>query len=229
MATSPWGRRRWAGPASEFHALDLPFERSVWLCRPSVPALILGSSQSLDTIDRASAMRRGIEVVRRRSGGGVVFVHPDDSVWIDVTIPRADPLWVDDVTKSMTWLGKAFVRALEPWIDAVDFGGPFFDGGANKAVCFASASPGEVFTARTGLPGAKVLGISQRRGRHGARFQCVAYRRWDPGSWADLILDGPTDRSLAGVSVGEVPMAGDDLLEALAHVLSGLHDHSGVP
>ncbi len=48
--------------------------------------------------------------------------------------------------------------------------------------CFAGLGPGEVT-----IGGRKAVGISQRRTRAGARFQCVAYERWDPGPLAALL------------------------------------------
>ena len=69
-----------------------------------------GSTQSVDDVNQNSADESGVLVSRRRSGGGAVFVHPSDSVWIDITISRDDPLWKDDVAQSMLWLGEFFVE-----------------------------------------------------------------------------------------------------------------------
>jgi lipoate-protein ligase A len=66
------------------------------------------------------------------------------------------------------------------------------DRDAARVVCFAAVGPGEVVR-----DGAKVLGISQRRTRHGARFQCVAYRS-HPG---DLV--GLLDSAVVGDAVQE--------------------------
>ena len=35
---------------------------------------------------------------------------------------------------------------------------------------------------------AKLVGLSQRRTRDGARFQCVLHRRWQPDRWWDLVV-----------------------------------------
>lgn len=107
-----------------------------------------------------------------------MYVHPKESVWIDVTIPRDDPLFVDDVSSSMLWLGDVFVEALQPWVNATTFRGTFDAGTDGRSVCFASTSPGEVFVGDE-----KLVGISQRRGREGARLQCVLYRSWQPELW----------------------------------------------
>lgn len=179
-----WVRHDWSGSAADFHALEPGAARALWWCSIDVPALILGSSQPASDLDVDAARAAGFDVVRRRSGGGLVPVGADAAVWIDVTIPHDDPLWVDDVTKSMTWLGDVFVRALAPWVGARVHGGSFEQGIDGRTVCFASASPGEVFVGDS-----KLVGISQRRGRYGARMQCVLYRRWEPDLWAGLLTD----------------------------------------
>ncbi len=50
-------------------------------------------------------------------------------------------------------------------------------------VCFAGTGPGEVVDAT----GAKLVGISQRRTRHSARFQTMLHRRWRPELVAALV------------------------------------------
>ena len=51
----------------------------------------------------------------------------------------------------------------------------------SHAICFAGVGPGEVL-----IDGAKVVGISQRRTRAGARFQCAVLRTWDPAELARI-------------------------------------------
>src|SRR5690606_25915326 len=58
-------------------------------------------------------------------------------------------------------------------------------------VCFAGLGPGEV----TVPGGAKVVGISQRRTRAAARFQCAALLDWDPGSLLDLLALTSVERA----------------------------------
>jgi lipoate-protein ligase A len=209
-ASSQWDFHHWAGKANDFHARDLDSGRGMWWCDVKVPALILGSTQSIEDIDPASAAVLGLDIVRRRSGGGAVYVHPTDSVWIDVTIGRDDPLWVDDVTQSMLWLGDAFVEALSPWVDAHVYRGPFRAGTDGRAVCFSSTSPGEVFVGDT-----KLVGISQRRGREGARLQCVMYRTWLPSSWVSALTSPDTRASTLDLRVATLDVASDDIVAAL--------------
>lgn len=206
-----WQRHDWQGSASDFHSFDPPAERAVWWCQVDTPALILGSSQTGDVVSLPRATELGIDVVRRRSGGGVVFVHPDDAVWIDVTIPRHDSLWVDDVGESMLWVGEMFVDALAPWLETSVYRGAYDAGSFGKEVCFASTSPGEVFAGS-----AKVVGISQRRTREGSRFQCVLYRRWVPDDWASCLVAHEAREAALSLRVSTVAASSGDIVSAVA-------------
>lgn len=205
-----WVLHEWTGTAADFHALEPVPERALWWCRVETPALILGSSQDAADVDADAARAAGLDVVRRRSGGGLVPVFPDGTVWIDVTIPRHDPLWVDDVTRSMTWLGRVFAEALSPWVPAVVHDGAFDRGADGATVCFASTSPGEVF-----VDGAKLVGISQRRGRDGARMQCVLYREWSPSAWTGFLTDPDVARRVGELRVATLDVAAADIAAAV--------------
>jgi lipoate-protein ligase A len=212
--TSPWNRHHWRGTAGDFHALNPAGERALWWCDVSQPALIVGSSQSVDLIDRDCAMSREIEVVRRRSGGGLVYVHPTDSVWIDVTIPRDDPLWTDDVSSSMLWLGDVFVQALSPWVAASSFHDRFIAGEYGRDVCFASHSPGEVFVGPD-----KLVGISQRRTRDGARFQCVLYRQWTSDTWLSCVTSPHAVEGVRQLRIASLDVSAADIVDAVFNAL----------
>lgn len=209
-ARDGWVLREWSGSAADFHAMDTVGERAMWWCTVDAPALILGSTQSADDVDHSIARRAGFEVVRRRSGGGIVPVEPGGTVWIDVTIPRHDPLWTDDVTTSMIWLGRVFANALAPWVSATVHEGPFQRGEDGRTVCFASTSPGEVFAG-----GAKLVGISQRRGRAGARMQCVLYRSWDPAHWTVALTDPDLARRVGELAVATIDAPAADIVAAV--------------
>ena len=58
---------------------------------------MLGSRQTPELVDADACARENIEIVRRRSGGGVVFLVTGEHIWLDIVIPRTDELWVDDV------------------------------------------------------------------------------------------------------------------------------------
>ena len=212
-----WGRHDWTGTAADFHAMELPYERALWWCNVETPTVILGSTQSVDDVNQNSADESGVLVSRRRSGGGAVFVHPSDSVWIDITISRDDPLWKEDVAQSMLWLGELFVEALSPWVHANVYRDTFSTGIDGRVVCFASSSPGEVFVGSN-----KLVGISQRRGREGARFQCVLYRHWRPGEWSQILASSDVRSRVAEISVTTLDIPAQTIVNAISDQLSGL-------
>jgi hypothetical protein len=86
-------------------------------------------------------------------------------------------------------------------------------------VCFGGTGPGEVV-----VGGAKVVGLSQRRTRDGARFQCSVPLAWDAGRHAELLAPGiarvaPGADPVEAMAEAPVrPVAGasaDDVLAAL--------------
>ena len=135
----------------------------VWSFEVEQPAVVLGSAQSDDVVDVVACRRAGVEVVRRRSGGGAVLLEPGAIVWFDVIVPaarlRAEGVG-DDVSRSMVWLGAHVVAGL----DALGLVGVSVHAGRmvtsrwSTLVCFAGLGPGEVV-----LDGHKLVGISQRR------------------------------------------------------------------
>jgi len=210
-----WGRHDWTGTAADFHAMDLPAERALWWCQVHDPTVILGSTQTIDDVDQKNAVESGLLVSRRRSGGGAVFVHPTDSVWVDITISRNDPLWKDDVAQSMLWLGDLFVEALSPWVQAQVYRDSFSIGVDGRVVCFASSSPGEVFVGTN-----KLVGISQRRSRDGARFQCVLYRQWQPTEWSHVLASPDVRSRVADIDVATLDIPALTLVNAISEQLS---------
>jgi len=192
--TSAWVVERHRGSAADLHALEWPdpLVSTVWLLQVDAPALVLGSTQKADTVDVDRLAADGIELARRRSGGGAVLLEPDASVWVDVLVPRDDPRWVDDVGRSFAWLGSAWVAALADLGvgDARVHAGALQCGRFGKQVCFAGIGPGEVT-----VDGVKIVGLSQRRTRAGARFQCVVHRAWRPDPYV----------AIAGVDPEELP------------------------
>lgn len=197
------------------HERDLGWERRMWLLEVDGPSLVLGSTQDIAVVDRARAARHGVAVARRRSGGGAVWLD-ESAVWIDVTISRGDLLWDDDVVRSGLWLGRAWAGALRHaglGGATVVESGTRETGPGRATLCFAAVAPGEVVDAT----GRKLVGISQRRTREGARFQCVAYRSWDPARLARCMADRAGALALDGSVVGTVPIGADDLLASLRH------------
>ena len=162
--TGSWSVERLTGSATELHSRDLPdpVERAVWILEATAPALVLGSTQPWIDVP-------GLEVCRRRSGGGAVLVRPGEVLWIDVLLPRGDPLWDDDVGRAAHWLG-------ETWRDALGAG--LVHTGQMIRTLWSSADLLRGRRPRRGARStdAKVVGVSQRRTRAGARFQCAVMR-----------------------------------------------------
>ncbi|MDQ4096764.1 MAG: hypothetical protein M3144_02695, partial [Actinomycetota bacterium] len=168
----------------------------VWLLDVERPALVLGSTQP----DPAGPPPPRLDVVRRRSGGGAVLVTRESVAWVDVLVPAGDRLWSPDVGRAFGWLGRSWVEALA----ALGVPGPQTHDGRlvtspwSREVCFAGLGPGEVT-----VGGRKVIGISQRRRRDGALFQCAALLAWDPGGTAAALgLPREAAADLAGVAAG---------------------------
>jgi lipoate-protein ligase A len=184
--------RRIATSAGEFHAHD-PEVGVAWFVEVDREAIVLGSRQHPGILDGSLGDDGAVEIVKRRSGGGLVHLVPGEHVWLDVTISRDDPEWTDDVVESMTWLGEHWVHALAQLGMEAHVHRARLDADAlGKLVCFASLGPGEVVDAT----GAKLVGISQRRTRDTARFQCTVLTAWRPERLASLLATTPAPGDL---------------------------------
>ena len=204
------------GTAGDLHGLALPEPAApaVWVMDVVAPALALGSRQSLDDADAGACAAAGVEVVRRRSGGGAVLLLPGEVVWLDVVLPRGHARWTDDVHDAMVRVGEAWVAALGAQVpgDLAVHRGRLVRDAWSDLVCFAGLGPGEVL-----LGGRKLVGISQRRTRDAARFQCLVHRRVDLAATAAL-LRGTPHAALPDVAVA-ADVDADVLALALAAVL----------
>jgi lipoate-protein ligase A len=105
-----WEVERSIGDAAGHHGRQLCDDgrRRVWVLEVDAPALVLGSVQPEADVDARAAASRGMSVVRRHSGGGAVLVEPGAVAWIDLVLPRGDPLWHDDVGVAAEWVGDAW-------------------------------------------------------------------------------------------------------------------------
>ncbi len=212
---------RSTGSAAAFHARPLPLSarREVAVLEVDRAAVVLGSTQALDAVDGRAAAGAGVDVVRRRSGGGAVLLEPGGAVWVDVVIPRDDRLWSDDVGRAFAWLGDVWAGALEDLgVEAEVHRGGLCTTPWSRLACFGGLGPGELTVA-----GRKVVGLAQRRTRSAARFQCAALLRWEPERLVRLLAMDPTDRARAAaeLSAAAAPVAvpGSLLVDAfLAHL-----------
>ena len=205
---APWRVRHQSGPSSTLFGDDplaAPVERSITVRRVDGPTVVLGSAQHATVVDAGRASSAGVAVVRRRSGGGAVWLDPSSITWLDITIPASDPLWEPDVGRAFWWVGDTWVAALA----AIGAGSVEVHRGGlrstswSRTVCFAGLGPGEVHQGD-----AKVVGIAQRRTRVGVLFQCGVLHHWDPGPLLHVLAltgderaDGATTLRAAGSGV----------------------------
>jgi lipoate-protein ligase A len=171
------------------------------------PTLVLGSSQPETVVNPE---RHDIRVVRRRSGGGAVWLDPAEQVWLDVVLPITHPRWIPDVTASFGWLGTVWMHTM------VDLGldeqsvavhrGVMQKSSWSDLLCFAGMGPGEVF-----VGGRKIVGMSQRRSRSAALFQCGVLLHWavdasvfSQGSIGPL---DPHDVQSVGIGLNDIVLA----------------------
>ena len=199
MLTIVWHTELHRGRAGEFHSREMPavVQPSVWWFEVERSALVLGSSQPIEHVDTQWCDHHDIDVVRRRSGGGAVLLQPADVLWADILIPSDHPLWTPDVSSSAQWVGEAWARALASLgHDGLSVHrGPMTHSTWSSRVCFAGRGAGEVM-----LGDQKVVGVSQRRVRQGARFQCALYSNWRPDAHVALFAaPGPSADDLDGL------------------------------
>jgi lipoate-protein ligase A len=222
-APAPWRVEHVELSVAAAHDADLTGPGAGRLVRVhaiTTPALVLGSGQRDDVVDRAAVARAGVDVVRRHSGGGAVLLAPGAVAWLDVVVPAGDPLWHDDVAVASHWLGSTWAVALRragaaavavhrgrlvrtPW---------------SSLVCFAGLGPGEVT-----VGGRTVVGISQRRTRHGARFQVAVLAQWDVVGILALLALSDGDRAAAASALATVAAGAAAPVDVLvAHFLDAV-------
>jgi len=206
---------RMAAPA-ELHASwpaaeQDPRVRRLAVCLPTRPSIVLGSTQSSDVVDAEAAQAAGIDVVRRRSGGGAVLVTPDDPVWVDLWLPVDDAQWSSDVTVAFGWVGAAWAAALGRFGLVgleVEGSGPGACTRWSSLVCFGGIGAGEV-----SIGGRKLVGLAQRRNRSGAWFHTACVQHWDPTLLVEM-LDLPTGQRAQAVEelAGAVTGVADEVI-----------------
>ena len=216
--SSAWQVERVVGSAAEVHAREVPPDSppSVWVVEPTDRSVVLGSSQSDGDIDAEAARRAGIVVARRRSGGGAVLVTPASMVWVDVVMPRAHPAWTDDIGRAAVWMGERWADALRGLgVDGEVLQPPMVADPLASVVCFVGRGPGEIV-----VDGAKAVGISQRRTRETARFQCAALLEWEPDLLLEVLapLRAADEDRVRAAGVG-LRMDAASLIEALVQAL----------
>ena len=209
--TAGWTIRDSHGDTAAFHATVPDAVRSLTFHTVERPTLVLGSAQAPADVDHRVAAALGVDVVGRRSGGGAVLLWPGEFVWLDVVIPVDDRRWDADVGRAMVWVGQWWAVALAGVgvASTVHVDGLRSDTWSRQ-VCWTGVGTGEVL-----LGGSKLVGISQRRTRHLARFQTMCHLRWRPEVVAALVAPPRPTASLLAHSAAVVPATELDLRQAL--------------
>lgn len=206
----------WAGVAAALHGRPIAVEQRISQLHATRPAIVLGRAQKVDDGFEARAGAAGFDVTRRVSGGSAVVVGPGECVWIDVVIARGAPGWSDDIGKAGCWMGDQWLAALSSaGVPDLKVHRTAMDKRpGSDAVCFAGVASGEVLRA----DGAKLVGVSQRRTRGWALFQCAIPLRWDPSPLIEVLGPRAEAGRHAAVATLEASVA-DAAIAALAELL----------
>jgi lipoate---protein ligase len=191
--------------------------------------VVLGSGQLSSVVDAARAAAAGVAVTRRRSGGGAVHVGPDDPVWVDVWVPRGDPLWHDDVLVAPLWAGEWWRSAVATATgigpdELVVHRGRSIPARWSSLICFAGVGPGEV---TVGADGKKVVGLAQWRSRQGALVHGGAYGHWDPRRLVDLLAVDDVDRPAIETAAADAAAGLDGLVSPAGSSVAGARGLGG--
>lgn len=220
-----------SGSVEYLHALPMPVADDaegpqLWVLRPTGPAVVRGSAQKPDLFDGEYLQANGVELAGRRSGGAAVWIEPASVVWIDVLAPRGSPMWSDDLVQTFLGVGRRWQQALQTCgIESELVERAPERGGASDLACWAGLGWGEVV-----VGGAKVVGLSQRRTRWGARVQCMAVIDDTPQRVATAFSGlGDAERTAMFEAIGSVDLGVErESLEraAIDALLAGLESRS---
>lgn len=195
--------------------------------RSTTPAIVLGRGQGALAVDGGA-----VEVVTRFSGGGAVWLSPD-VLALDVLVPSGHPWAGDRLTELFDHVGRAWLAGLTALgvPDLVRYRGPSTArrrGSARErllaAVCYATRGRGEIL-----WHDRKLVGLAQRRRRHGAMVQCGLLYRWGPRTLLAGLGADPTDVEIGRAAVGlaeicvDPPMT-DDVITAVSRAFADTLD-----
>jgi lipoate-protein ligase A len=159
-------------------------EPTMFVVRLAAPTLVLGSSQPLGLL-KANVID-AMPVRRRRGGGGLVYLQPDD-LWVDWWIPADDVRWSGDVRASSLEVGGWWCDVLRRHVkgEVTLHQGPLEGDPRYRVVCFSGRGPGEVF-----VDNRKAVGLAQWRVREGIFVTTVLHASPSSGV-VDLLADAP--------------------------------------
>lgn len=175
-----------------------PTPRLRWY-RASHTAIVRGRGQRRLALDAGD-----VPVVTRHSGGGAVLLSPD-VLSCDVVVPADHPLARGAPSDTAARVGAAWQAALAslgvPGL-SVHRGAPTARRDSPRGqlvaeVCYATLAAGEVTAG-----GRKLVGLAQRRRRHGVLVQCGLLHRWEPARLLAALGADPDDPEIAAAAVG---------------------------
>ena len=141
-----------------------------------------------DVVDSRACARAGVDVVRRRSGGGAVLLVPGPVVWFDVIVPPVGArCWrPDDVRGVDVWLGALVAANARDCLAGLTDRLTVHDGRDgptpwSATVCFAGLGPGEVCSTAASSS-------ASASGARGRRPLPGAWHRRRPGALPALLL-----------------------------------------
>jgi len=199
--------------------------RLACLAHPSGGAVVLGSAQASAEFDADRCARAGLELVKRRSGGGAVVVLPGAQVWLDLFVPVSDQLFDTDVVRASSFVGAlwrdALVAATGTSAGLAVHASGLVETAWSRRICFSGIGPGELTRG-----GQKVTGLAQRRDRTGAWFFTMALVRPEQHRLASLLAVEAGEAVVIETSLeAETAVAGcpaAELERALAAGLGGV-------
>jgi len=160
--------------------------------------------------DEDACAAAGVEIVRRRSGGGPVVWGPH-LLAFDVVIPRGHHLHTPDITAAYEWLGRAIAEALrEVGVAGAHAVEPaearrLNDPEVARVSCFAGVSPWEVLVGDR-----KIAGLSQIRRKGRIALQAGVLVGPEAPPVLSLIAETVDDAVAARVDTGTTAVAGPD-------------------
>ncbi|MGA2123740.1 MAG: hypothetical protein ABSG58_04860 [Acidimicrobiales bacterium] len=188
---------------------DVP---TVYVAGVKTPTLVLGGHQSRGVLSPIAVSHTPVR--RRRGGGGLVLLRPND-LWIDWWIPHDDGRWSHDVRVSSLLVGSWWASALQGRTarPVKVHSGALAGSDAHRVVCFAGRGPGEVFVSDR-----KAVGLTQWRVREGIFISTVlpAGATTDVLGYLEDVPDGLATaldhHTLSSLSIGDREGLVDELV-----------------
>jgi len=216
---------RHVGTAAELHALPMPTDGTavqMWHMAPTGRAVVMGSAQKPEQFRHERLVTDQVELGGRRSGGGAVYIDPLGVAWVDVLVPASSALYSRDLVEMFERVGRLWHDALgRCGIEAAMFeagaAAPSSRSESARLACWAGIGWGELV-----LGSAKIIGLSQRRTRWGARVQGMAVLNASAGLVVDYldVDDAVADQLRAAIGPAvELSVSSDDVIAALTEVV----------